>query len=198
MNQNILYSHTASRAEQDANFRIRTHSGRLVNPFALTVDDIDIKDIAFHCSNETRYAGAVGFYSVGQHSLEVMWEAMRCGEQDPAFLLSCLLHDAEEAYLKDIPSPVKSQPAMAGYRDAAIAARRMIFEAFGLDWDSVAARVKQYDHAVYFRERRSFDHMLNPEDAPIIPWPPGSSAPMFIDWFNKLRYKIMERTHVAA
>lgn len=44
-----------------------------------------------------------------------------------------LLHDATEAYLLDLPSPVKNNPAMAFYRQAEVNAHKAIAEAFGLN-----------------------------------------------------------------
>lgn len=60
-----------------------------------------IKIIAFALSNINRYTGHVGQYSVAEHSVLV-------AEQLPDHLkLSGLLHDAPEAYIGDISSPLK-------------------------------------------------------------------------------------------
>lgn len=81
---------------------IRLYSGRYVNPLRLTVDDIDLVDIAHGLSNRCRFNGQCKrFYSVAAHSLRV-------AELVPRELrLQALLHDASEAYLFDMPAPLK-------------------------------------------------------------------------------------------
>ena len=64
-------------------------------------DEIDIKDIAFSLSNQCRFNGHIPFYSVAEHSIMVAKMLPKTKQ------LAGLLHDASEAYLADIPSPVK-------------------------------------------------------------------------------------------
>jgi len=47
--------------------------------------------------------------------------------------LKALLHDAGEAYLVDIPSPIKHLDCMAGYRSIEDNLQRSIYELFGVD-----------------------------------------------------------------
>lgn len=71
--------------------------------------DISIGVIAECLSHERRYAGqsSVRFYSVAEHSYHVaMYVYRETGSRVRA--LSALMHDATEAYLRDIPSPLKS------------------------------------------------------------------------------------------
>ncbi|MBN9301656.1 MULTISPECIES: hypothetical protein [Dysgonomonas] len=81
---------------------IRTHSGLYMNVFAPTVDMICIEDIAHALSMLCRFGGHCSeFYSVAQHSL-------LCADLVPEeYKLEALLHDAAEAYLVDLPSPIK-------------------------------------------------------------------------------------------
>lgn len=63
---------------------------------------IDIEDIARHLSIINRFTGAIRFpYSVAQHSLYV---SMLLPESDQ---IHGLLHDAHEAYVGDISTPLK-------------------------------------------------------------------------------------------
>lgn len=81
---------------------ITTHSGLHFDYSKPNPDAIYIRDIAIALSRECRFTGqSQKFYSVAQHSVE-------CSYIVPdAFKLEALLHDAVEAYCKDIPSPLK-------------------------------------------------------------------------------------------
>ena len=89
------------------NKKIKTFTGKLVDPMAMTPDDVDIVDIAHALSNECRYAGhCEKFFSVAAHSLNVARDVW-LQTQDIESTFIALLHDASEAYLKDMPTPVK-------------------------------------------------------------------------------------------
>ena len=81
---------------------IETRSGKRVSVENPQPDQFDIKDIAYALSNTCRFNGhCAGFYSVAEHSVAV---ALRLPDE---LRLAGLLHDATEAYLGDIPSPIK-------------------------------------------------------------------------------------------
>lgn len=84
---------------------LRTASGRdllLSRP-----DAICIEDIAAHLAKINRFNGATSDpYSVAQHSALVQRLAALSGG-DAATQLWALLHDAHEAYLGDMPTPVQ-------------------------------------------------------------------------------------------
>lgn len=81
---------------------ITTHTGLHFDYSKPNPNAIYIRDIAIALSRECRFTGqSQKFYSVAQHSVE-------CSYIVPdAFKLEALLHDAVEAYCKDIPSPLK-------------------------------------------------------------------------------------------
>ena len=83
--------------------QIVTRSGRVVDVLAPSPADIDITDIAHALSHLCRWCGhSRSFYSVAQHSVLVS----RHVSADCA--LWGLLHDAAEAYVMDVPSPIKA------------------------------------------------------------------------------------------
>lgn len=80
-----------------------TGRGKSINYRAPDPAEFDIADIATALSRECRFAGhADAFYSVAQHSVLVSRHVAA------GFEMEALLHDATEAYLKDIPTPLKS------------------------------------------------------------------------------------------
>lgn len=82
--------------------KIRTASGRLLDIHSPDANDILIGDIAHALSHLCRFAGhTVGFYSVAQHSY------LTSTLVDDEHKMAALLHDASEAYLVDIPRPLK-------------------------------------------------------------------------------------------
>jgi len=69
----------------------------------------------------------------------------------PEFALWGLLHDAAEAYLVDLPRPIKQ--CMPDYRIYEEALARVIAERFGLPWP-MPEQVKLADTAILHIERR--------------------------------------------
>ena len=68
---------------------------------------IDINDIAHALSLLCRGNGQVKtFFSVGQHCINTAKEAGLRGYSN-RLILACLLHDAAESYLSDVPRPLK-------------------------------------------------------------------------------------------
>jgi len=88
---------------------LQTYTGRVLKPLDPWPGDFDIQDIAWSLAMQCRYNGHTKvFYSVAAHSILV-------SEFLPLHLrLEGLLHDASEAYLSDLPSPIKQQ--MPEYR----------------------------------------------------------------------------------
>lgn len=123
----------------DVQFCIETVSGNLVNPTNPDPEAISLHDIAWSLSRIPRFAGhtITGVaYNVAQHSVYVA-ELLERFVEDPysieefgeqyfhlveiavewkydknANLLKGLLHDAHEAYIGDIPSPIKKIPEL--------------------------------------------------------------------------------------
>lgn len=80
----------------------QTFTGKQFWPLDPQTEDINIKDIAHGLSNQCRFNGhSKEFYSVAQHCILVS----KITKSDQS--LAALLHDASEAYIGDIVSPLK-------------------------------------------------------------------------------------------
>lgn len=118
---------------------IETYTGKkfwFLNP---QYDQIDIEDIAHSLANQCRFSGHTKvFYSVAQHSIEV-------SKNSGLHPLSGLLHDASEAYIHDIPSPVK--PYLTNYHEIEETIMKAVAKRFGIVWP-LPEVVKQADAVV--------------------------------------------------
>jgi 5'-deoxynucleotidase YfbR-like HD superfamily hydrolase len=81
---------------------IQTYQGGCFEPFNPHPDQIHIRDIAHALALTCRFTGhCLDFYSVAQHSVMVSQIVSH------KHALAGLLHDASEAYLTDVASPIK-------------------------------------------------------------------------------------------
>jgi len=124
---------------------MQTFTGRRFYPLDPRPEEIEPADIAHALSLLCRYGGHVDrFYSVAEHCL-LMSQAVA-----PAHALAALLHDATEAYVVDVPRPLKRQ--LAGYRDIEDQVWLAIAYRFGLDI-ALPAEVKDADNRILLTER---------------------------------------------
>lgn len=106
---------------------IRTFTGIYINVFEPTPEMICIEDIAHALSMQCRFGGHLPyFYSVAQHS------ASCCALASPAHKLAALLHDASEAYLLDIPRPIKKR--LANYKEIEDGLMKVIAAKYGFEY----------------------------------------------------------------
>lgn len=107
---------------------IRTVTGKYVNVFDPTLDMICIEDIAHSLSMQCRFGGHLFKpYSVAQHSMNCAYLV-----EAPELKLAALLHDASEAYLIDVPRPVKL--GLPNYKEIEDRLMRVIAEKFGFSY----------------------------------------------------------------
>lgn len=86
---------------------ITTYTGKHFDPVQPDMDKVDIRDIAHALSLICRGNGHVKtFFSVGQHCIHCALEAEARGYSERV-ILACLLHDASECYMSDVPRPIK-------------------------------------------------------------------------------------------
>ena len=86
-----------------------TATGATVDLRFVAHDTISLLDIAHHLAQINRFTGAcIRPYSVAEHSLLVCDILEREGcVTDPSILQAALMHDAHEAYVSDLSSPLK-------------------------------------------------------------------------------------------
>ena len=94
---------------------ITTYTGNHFKPTNPDPELIRIEDIAHALSLICRGNGHVKtFWSVGEHCICCAKEAAARGLSD-RMVLACLLHDASECYLSDVPRPFKK--TLTGYKE---------------------------------------------------------------------------------
>lgn len=107
---------------------ITTATGKHVDPLHPEDADLDLRDIAHALSLLCRGNGHVShLYTVGQHSIACCQEAKARGDS-PFVQYGCLLHDAAEAYLCDLPRPLKA--GLPSYQEAEEALLLRLFQKF--------------------------------------------------------------------
>lgn len=132
---------------------ITTFTGKTVNVFEPDMNVIDIKDIAHALSNLCRFGGHTRqFYSVAEHSVRVAREL-----NSRSLQLTALLHDAAEAYLVDMPRPVKKY--IAGYEMM----ENRVMEAIARRFKIQFPLPKQVIDADNMLLEREYDELLAPD-----------------------------------
>lgn len=176
---------------------IQTYTGRRCYPLAPRVADLCVTDIAHALANLCRFTGHVQtFYSVGEHSVRVA-DALEAQGRTLDEMFWGLMHDASEAYLQDLPRPLKHLPEFATYRAAEERMMRAVAERFGLPWPQPAC-VDHADKVLLATEARDlmpqrevdeWAWMPPPLAKPITPWTPPMAEQAFLARFDELQQR---------
>jgi 5'-deoxynucleotidase YfbR-like HD superfamily hydrolase len=140
------------------------------------------------------------FYSVAQHSVIVSeLVEQHGGDAEDAF--AALMHDATEAYLGDMPHPLKHRSALgAAFRAAEDHLDRAIRDRFRIKPD--VPEIKRVDRALLATERRASSaenwhwpelESIEPLDLELTAWSPDQAAEAFAR-----RYAQLDATRAAA
>lgn len=144
-------------AERDLDlgeYTIRTYSNRTFDYSAPRASDVHYVDMVAGLSTEPRYNGqAPRHYSVAEHLVLAsrVAEVLEPTASREA-LFAVLMHDAAEAYCKDLPGPLKrliGEP----YRQIERAVEAVIFDRFGVVFEPHRQLVKECDRLSYLIER---------------------------------------------
>jgi uncharacterized protein len=177
---------------------IQTFTGREFHYHA-EKPDIHIEDIAQGLSNQSRYAGQCKhFYSVAQHTVLGVDVAMRVhGNMDLARVF--FLHDASEAYLVDVPRPIKGD--LKGYTEIEDRISKAIYDHFNISGEVVQANqklCKEIDMRILITEKNQlFDKYhkwtmedefpeYHPETVSIQYWTPQKARKKFLNLYGQL------------
>lgn len=166
---------------------MQTASGLAIDPLDPRPHQIKFVDIASALSKLCRFNGHCReFYSVAQHSVIV---SRHC----PTKPLAGLLHDMAEAYVSDMPRPLKRQ--IFGYAEAEDRMLAACAESIGVNLaDLYCDEVKHADLIALATEKRD---LMGPEPAPwmqlpepaietIVPLGPETAFALFHRRFKEL------------
>lgn len=168
---------------------IQTFSGVCFYPLDARTEEIRIGDIAHALSLQCRFAGHCRcFYSVAEHSVRVSCAV------PPADALWGLLHDAAEAYLVDLPRPLKRFCEMGRlYSEIEDALMAQVAERFGLNLP-VPPSVKHFDTVLLMTEKRDlmcaepkpWEGTAEPLPKKIKPWSSMKAERVFMERYAEV------------
>ena len=123
---------------------IQTYTGKKIFPLIPNKDEIDIIDIANSLGKICRYNGhTLKFYSVAEHSVYISQNVSKKNA------MWGLMHDAAEAYLGDIPSPIKRH--LNDFKQYEENLLKCIADKFNLYWP-IPKEVKEIDRLILHDE----------------------------------------------
>jgi 5'-deoxynucleotidase YfbR-like HD superfamily hydrolase len=173
---------------------IQTSSGRWVNPFDPDPSMLDPDDIARALANVCRFGGHTrAFYSVAQHSV-IVSELVQERGGDVEDVFAALMHDATEAYLGDMPHPIKHRsPLGAAFKEAEDRLEAVLQARFAIKAD--VPEIKRVDRALLATEREAFSSIswdwpelegVEPLELALTAWPPDEAARRFAERYAEL------------
>ncbi len=129
-------------------------SGKYFSVFEPDINVIDINDIAIGLSNSCRFGCQIErYYSVAEHSV------LASRLVSPENALCALLHDASEAYLHDLPRPIKER--MPEYRALENSLMKVIAQRFEIPFP-FPSEVKEVDDTLLNLEHMALRKKLPP------------------------------------
>lgn len=166
---------------------IQTYTGKMFFPLHIDFNSICMEDIAHALSMQCRFTGhCVEFYSVAQHSVLTSY---LCDEDKR---LEALLHDASEAYIADISSPIKRMPQLAGYTNLENCIQGAIYQKFGITGKSKNVRkadiimlgIEATSLLAYISPQWKFT--IEPPPFKVIPLSPKEAEKLFMDRYIEI------------
>ena len=136
-----------------------TFTGREIDFDNFNENDVHLEDIAHHLSRLQRSCGSLPMdisYTVGEHCISLVKHFQKVGKISRLGLRMLLLHDASEAYMADLPSPVKYR--LPDYVEMESNIQRTIYKKLlNVDTDVLSDNLKTYDKRIYLDEVASLE-----------------------------------------
>ncbi|HEV3118148.1 MAG TPA: hypothetical protein VGY58_13945 [Gemmataceae bacterium] len=134
---------------------IETCSGGRFDVANPRAEDVQIEDIAMSLAQTCRFRGhALRWISVGWHSI-VVHDVVAMLRDDDEARLAALLHDAAEAYVGDMPRPLKL--AFPEFVRAEAKVQHVIHKKFGLEPpDDLLLLIRKVDNQTLLEEARVY------------------------------------------
>ena len=116
---------------RDLSHSLQTVSGKFIWPLDPRPEEIDYVSVARGLSTECRYGNQ------SPYPIPVAWHSVALSHVvPPKYAQAALIHDASEAYLKDIPRPIRRQEPLKSVYDAIEdKLLRTCFTHFDVDFD---------------------------------------------------------------
>ncbi|QNF34336.1 HD domain-containing protein [Adhaeribacter swui] len=178
---------------------IKTFTGRQLDLLAPKQEQIDLEDIAHGLAMKCRWNGQTNqFYSVAEHSMRVAYLLLEM-YQNPLLAMAGLMHDAAEAYLPDLATPLKK--VIKGFDEIESALMLAITQKFNLPPVSVTKfKVKLADRVLLVTEGRDLmawdlseawcQDFPPPIEIEIVPLPWAHAKKLFLKTYNHLQQQI--------
>lgn len=157
---------------------IKTYTGKYLDVIDPDPTNICIEDIAHALSYTARWGGhSTHMLNVAQHSCQVA-AYLEAKGRDKRIILQGLMHDASEAYLGDMPSPIKKH--LPKYQNIEYGLMTIIADKLQFDWPEFE-EVRHADKAILTAEKF---HYIN--QGSLKPMTSKESEELFLMYYNKL------------
>lgn len=175
---------------------MQTHTGHAFDyKDVFAIEDFNLLDIAQALAHQPRYNGHFGAYSVAQHSVLLADYAFRkmssSNQRADQCARTALFHDASEAYVGDMVSPLKARfPLFSEIEDQIL---RAIMEKFdGLF--PLPPWLKTMDVAILVNEKRDLiDRVADEPRSWNLPYPALDITPIMIWPAERAKAEFLER-----
>lgn len=171
---------------------IQTFTGVIFFPLDPRAEEVNLEDVAHALSNKARFTGHTRkLYTTCEHSYRVSKHL----ESQGASLMNQYIglhHDDSDAYLPDIPTPLKYMPEFAWFREVEKKVEAVCYEKFGCVVEDYSP-IKNSDIVLLLTEKRdlmpakngNWKHAYTQEAIPapyfIEPWRPEEAEARYLD-----------------
>lgn len=116
-------------------------------PLEPRLEEVYLEDLAYGLANECRFGNQLKeFYSVAEHSVLLSYMVPK------PLAKWALIHDTPEAYMSDIPKPIKTLPEFEEYRVKETLLMGVLSEFFDMEVRDEPAELKPYDRRIAYLE----------------------------------------------